>query len=84
MLTDLELLEEIAADGGRLRLIRNRGEDRKDFAFKLMLIRRMQARGLTDILHEIPDYRNANLNETVLIQVEILDAGRRVLSQRLS
>ena len=84
MVTDRQLLEEIAAHGGRLQWARDHIGDTRDFALKLLLIRRMQARGLVAILREVPNYRSANLNETVLIQVKILDAGRRVLNKPVS
>src|SRR4029453_999997 len=81
VVADLHLLEGIDAHGGRLQWARDHIGDTRDFALKLLLIRRMQARGLVAILREVPNYRSANLNETVLIQVKILDAGRRVLNK---
>jgi hypothetical protein len=80
MVADRVMLEEIAAAGGRLQRNGDRREDKNEFSLKLVLIRRMQDRGLVAILREIPDYRSGDLREIVAIQVKILDAGRRVLS----
>jgi hypothetical protein len=80
MVMDRELLEEIAAHGGRLQRAGHRAEDKNEFALKLVLIRRMHDRGLISILRETPDYRSANLSETVAIHVKILDAGRRLMA----
>ena len=81
MISDRDILEEIAAQRGHLHRAGHGAEAMRDFALKVGKIRRMRDRGLVAILREIPDYRDADLSRTVAIHVKILDPGRRVLAQ---